>query len=90
MGYADARIEVGDLVGHLLMDETWGGIVTQVHDFYFNGETVTKALVYLTSSHRFSKWHNLIKTPRNLPTKMGWVDVDFLCRVSGGKNEEQV
>jgi len=84
----EKTIEPGDLVTHILMDDTWMGLVIRLESFILEEESITKALIYLVSPHSFSKWHggseSTIKTYENHTMKVGWVDVDFLHLISKG------
>ena len=60
-------VEVGDLVRHVLMDESWLGLVLRVKESDMDN-TQRKAEVYILSEHRAYGKSN----------KFSWVDVDWL------------
>ena len=76
--------KIGDLVNHVLMDKGWVGLLLKIHEFGEEESTVIKGLVYLVSQHSFSKWHMGEAEDGAHPSKLGWVDLDFLRVVSEG------
>ena len=77
------QLKVGDLVNHILMDDRWLGIVMEIRSFALSDEKVKKALIYILSSHTFSKWHSQ-ESDEKTPARVGWVDYDFLRLIAEG------
>ena len=67
-------VEVGDLVRHVLMDESWLGIVLEISHAELD-EKQKKAKVYILSEHVAYGKH----------TKFSWVDADWLEVQSKGR-----
>jgi|2_EtaG_2_1085320.scaffolds.fasta_scaffold03548_4 hypothetical protein len=83
------KIKVGDLVNHLLMSDTWVGVVVKIAHFDTKEQGgIDKAFIYILSTHYFSKWHSAPEqrahTDEANELKTGWVDVDFLKVISRG------
>ena len=79
----------GDLVTHVLMDDSWVGVVLRVETFNSeDGRRDSKALVHINSDHSFSA-HYREKKARGMKTdKIGWVDTTFLRILAEGVNDE--
>jgi len=90
MGKKARQPQRGDLVTHVLMDDSWVGIVLRVESFKSETEGAldSKALVHISSEHSFSS-HYREKKGREVKTnKIGWVDTTFLKILAVGGNDE--
>jgi hypothetical protein len=75
-GERKKTVEVGDLVRHVLMDESWLGIVLKIKESEAD-ESQKKAEVYILSEHRVYG--------KGASDKFSWVDTDWLEVQSKGK-----
>jgi|10_taG_2_1085330.scaffolds.fasta_scaffold04235_4 hypothetical protein len=84
------RPQRGDLVTHVLMDDTWVGVVLRVETFKTGNEDVSdsKALVHINSDHSFSSHYREKKSREVKTNKIGWVDTTFLKILSEGAEDE--
>ena len=80
----------GDLVTHVLMDDSWVGVVLRVESSKseIEGALDTKALVYISSEHSFSSHYREKKGREAKTNKIGWVDTTFLKILAIGENDE--
>ena len=75
----------GDLVTHVLMDDSWVGVVLRVETFDTEeGGAGRKALVHIGSDHNFSSYYREKKDRELKANKIGWVDITFLKIIAEG------